>query len=112
MLELASDALESLGYRVLKSSSARDALTVLQGDGAIDFLFSDVVMPGGMNGVELAVRARQIRPDIEVLLTSGHAQGGLGAHDVPTDLPVLAKPYRVEQLSAQFTAARSRKLRA
>jgi signal transduction histidine kinase/ActR/RegA family two-component response regulator len=110
--EMAAGALESLGYRVLKCGSARDALTVLRGDEAIDFLFSDVVMPGGMNGVELAVRARQIRPDIKILLTSGQTQGGLAAHDVPTDLPVLAKPYRVEQLSAQFTAARSGKAQA
>jgi DNA-binding LytR/AlgR family response regulator len=64
-------------------------------------------MPGGINGVELAVRARQIRPDIKVLLTSGYTHGALAAHNVPTDLPLLAKPYRVEQLSAQFTTARS-----
>jgi CheY-like chemotaxis protein len=107
ILKMASGALESLGYRVLKAGSAREALTVLQGDAAVDFLFSDVVMPGGMNGVELAVRARQIRPDIKVLLTSGQAHGALAAHHVPADLPLLAKPYRVEQLSEQFTAARS-----
>jgi signal transduction histidine kinase len=107
VLDAAAGALQGIGYRVLKAGGARDALAVLQGDEAIDFLFSDVVMPGGMNGVELAVRARQIRPGIKVLLTSGQAHGALAAHELPKDLPLLAKPYRVEQLSEQFTAARS-----
>jgi hypothetical protein len=65
-----------------------------------------------MKGVELAVRARQIRLNIKVLLTAGYAHGALAAHYVPRHLPMLAKPYRVERLSAQFIAARSGKLQA
>jgi signal transduction histidine kinase/FixJ family two-component response regulator len=112
VLDAAAGTLEGIGYRVLKAGSAREALTVLQGDEAIDFLFSDVVMPGGMNGVELAVRARQIRPGIKVLLTSGQAHDGPAAHQYPADLPLLAKPYQVEQLSEKITAARSGQMKS
>jgi CheY-like chemotaxis protein len=95
--DLAVDTLKSLGYRVLEAASGPDALTVLHGGEPIDFLFSDIVMPGGMNGVELAVKARQVRPGIKVVLTSGYADGA--ARDIPKDVPLLPKPYTVEQLS-------------
>jgi two-component SAPR family response regulator len=61
-----------------------------------------VVMPGGMNGLQLATQARRIRPDIKVLLTSGYT-GSSGA-DLPDDISLLPKPYDRHQLSLQLGA--------
>ena len=66
----------------------------------IDILFSDVVMPGGMNGSQLAVEARRIRPDIKILLTSGYvANLDDGQVIGEGELPVLNKPYRRDELA-------------
>lgn len=106
--------LQALGgvYRLeLKQGAKTDAVRVDRAgfEAAILNLVINArdAMPDGV-----AVCARQIRPDIKVLLTSGYAHGAPAAHNVPKDLPLLAKPYRVEQLSAQFAAARSGKLQA
>ena len=96
LLIFAAEELSALGYRVLKASNARDALKHIQEDARIAVLFSDIVMPGGMNGVQLAVEARRIRPGLKVLLTSGGANPTMDA--VPADLDVLVKPYRPEDL--------------
>ena len=103
------DNLRELGYRVLTASNAIEALDRLRDDERVDVLFSDVVMPGGMNGVQLAVEAARIRPDIRVLLTSGYADDALSVHRVPTTMPVLAKPYRREDLASRL-ATRSQSL--
>jgi CheY-like chemotaxis protein len=63
--------LEALGYHVHEAENARAALTILAGDASVDLLFTDVVMPGGMDGIELAQRAVELRPKLKVLLTSG-----------------------------------------
>jgi CheY-like chemotaxis protein len=62
--------LRDLGHDVKSATNAREALVILRRDTKIDVRFSDVVMPGGMNGVELAIEARRIRPGLKVLLTS------------------------------------------
>ncbi|MBV8193121.1 MAG: MASE4 domain-containing protein [Alphaproteobacteria bacterium] len=98
---IAVDALKALGYRVLQAASAEEALGFLHGAEAIDVLLSDVVMPG-MNGAELAVKARTIRPALKVVLTSGQAGEALAAYGVPEDAPFLPKPYHPDQLSAQL----------
>lgn len=74
MLELVRDFLGSLGYRVLTASNGQDALKRLFEEPSISLLFSDVVMPGGINGYELAQRATAERPDLKVLLTSGYTE--------------------------------------
>ncbi len=100
VLELAVTALEDLGYTVLTAGNATDALTILNGEVRIDVLFSDVIMPGGMNGAQLAVEARRIRPGLKVLLTSGYTAEALAReHGMPLDLEVLGKPYRHEDLA-------------
>jgi signal transduction histidine kinase len=93
VLELAVTTISDLGYRVLTASDGPSALDIVQGDESIDLLFSDVVMPGGMNGFELINRARAIRTDLKVLVTSGYAN----VHRPGTDrleVPLLLKPYR------------------
>jgi CheY-like chemotaxis protein len=100
--EMAIESLIELGYGILTAASGPEALEVIRGGARIDILFSDIVMPGGMNGVELSVEAHRIRPDIRILLTSGYAAGALTGDDVPEGLNVIAKPYRLEDLSQKL----------
>ena len=98
--------LAEIGYGVIAARDAGEALERLRGDDRVDILFSDVVMPGGMNGVELANEARRLRPDLRVLLTSGYTGEALaGDHHVPGDVVVLVKPYRLEELAERLRVA-------
>jgi CheY-like chemotaxis protein len=99
---MASGLLADLGYEVLTASSAREALTVLQGGEAIDLLFTDVVMPDGMSGLDLAREAQRLRPALRILATSGHL--GRVEADQPK-VPVLNKPYRRHDLARAVRAA-------
>lgn len=103
VLELTVVALKDLGYTVLTAANAGDALEILRSAKEIDVLFSDVIMPGGMNGAQLAVEARRITPGIKVLLTSGYTAKALTKeHGMPDDLEVLSKPYRHEDLASEL----------
>jgi len=70
LLELAKESLEILGYRVLTASNGKEALERLAEHPTISLLFSDIVMPGGMNGYELMEQAMEYRSDLKVLLTT------------------------------------------
>lgn len=94
--DLIVDALDDLGYTVLKAHDGPSALDVLRGSTKIDVVFSDVSMPNGMSGVELATQIRQLRPEIRLILASGFAKGQIA--DIPQDVVFLPKPYRVRQL--------------
>jgi CheY-like chemotaxis protein len=93
--------LASLGYRVLQAEDAHAALEILERRGRqVDLLFSDVVMPGPLDGYGLAKRARQDRPEIKVLLTSGfpgEALARMGAD--ASAFRLLGKPYRKQDLA-------------
>jgi two-component system NtrC family sensor kinase len=102
VLELAVETLEDLGYVTVAAAGAHAALEQLKGADRVDVLFTDMVMPGGMNGLQLSTEARRLHPGIKVLLTSGHT--GLPGADLPRDIPVLPKPYDRHQLSAQLEA--------
>ncbi|CAO4186288.1 histidine kinase [Methylorubrum aminovorans] len=100
VLGMAVESLEELSYRVIVTRNANEALAYLHGVERIDILFSDVVMPGGMNGSQLAVEARRIRPDIKILLTSGYvANLDEGQVIGQGELPVLNKPYCRDELA-------------
>jgi signal transduction histidine kinase/CheY-like chemotaxis protein len=89
-----------LEYRVKTAADAQEALAILRADPGIDLLLSDVVMPGGMNGVQLAAEAQRIRADIKVLLTSGYSAAALSReHGLPATLEVLRKPYRRDEIA-------------
>ena len=98
VLEVAVESLTELGYKTLTANNAAAALECLRGRDRIDILFSDVVMPGGMNGVQLSAEARRVRPGLRVLLTSGYI-GGVGEGELPHDVPLLSKPYQREDLA-------------
>ena len=93
VLELAVNTINDLGYRVLTAADGPSALDIVRGAETIDLLFSDVVMPGGMNGFELINRARAIRAGLRALVTSGYANVRRSGADRP-DVPLLLKPYR------------------
>jgi len=102
VLAMAVESLEELRYKVEVARNAREALDRLAGADRIDVLFSDVVMPGGMNGAQLAIEARRLRPGLKILLTSGYA-GEFGADQVVGEnLPLLTKPYRRDELAAKL----------
>jgi nitrogen-specific signal transduction histidine kinase len=97
--------LASLGYRVLVASHAAEALDVLGREQEVDLLFTDVVMPGGMSGRQLADEATRRRPGLKVLFTSGYTQDGIvhgGRLDEGVEL--LAKPYRSSELARRVRA--------
>jgi PAS domain S-box-containing protein len=107
---MAIESLEELQYKVIVSCDAKDALRHLAGEARIDIMFSDVVMPGGMNGAQLAVEARKLRPELRILLTSGYV-GSSGNHDVlDQQLPVLNKPYRRDELAEKLRLVMGEKI--
>jgi CheY-like chemotaxis protein len=96
-------ALQQLGYTVLEASNGETALQVLHETAQIDMLFTDVIMPGGILGPELAAQARVIRPDIRVLLTTGYQGDPLLAKAGPlAQEAMIAKPYRNEDLALKL----------
>jgi len=101
---LVGEMLEHLGYRVTHAASATDALTALQNGCRVDIVFSDVMMPGGMNGVELAREIRTRALGVPVLLTSGYAEAAQQSA-AAEGVHVLAKPYRLEELAISLRTA-------
>ena len=103
VLLVAAESLRELGYQVETAVNATQALEILKGDHPVDLLFSDVIMPGGMNGVQLAVEARRIRPALKVLLSSGYTAAALSRdHGLPDNLNVVEKPYQREDLARKL----------
>jgi len=92
--------LTELGYKVREADSALPALAILSGGKAVDLLFTDIVMPGTMDGLDLAYQAMRLRPGLRVLLTSGFP-GGHGADQRMANSPfrLLGKPYSLRDLA-------------
>jgi PAS domain S-box-containing protein len=99
--------LEELGWDVIHAESGERALRLLALHADIDFVFSDVMMPGGMNGLELARRIRSERAALPVLLTSGYA-APIAKDAAAAGVPLLAKPFSLEALEAAIAQAASR----
>ena len=92
--------LNSLGYKTLAAASAAQALAIVGQGAHVDLLFTDVIMPGGMNGRELAEEVLRQRPTVRVLYTSGYTESALGLHGrVDAGLVLLPKPYRKAELA-------------
>jgi PAS domain S-box-containing protein len=93
--------LELIGYQVLEAADGPAAIEILERDDPIDLVFTDLIMPGGLSGREVAMRARQIRSGIKVLLTSGYAEELVHGDELQREnLKVLRKPYQQADLVA------------
>ena len=100
LLALAEEYLRSLGYSTYSANNGESALKLLKEHPDIDMLFSDVVMPGGMNGFELATNSVAFKPDIKVLLTSGFTAKTIAENIQKSYLDdLLHKPYRKNDLA-------------
>jgi len=101
--------LKNLGYRVLSVDHARAGLDILQREPGIDLMLSDVMLPGGMSGPDLAEQAKALRPDIRTLFMSGHAQQSAHLQSVlPEGCDLLDKPFRRFELAKRVRAALDR----
>jgi CheY-like chemotaxis protein len=92
------DMFEHLGYRATQAAGAEAALGALANDRSIRLLFSDIMVPGPMNGIELAQEVRKRRPELPVLLSSGHP-GPAQRQAEASGRKILSKPYRLEELA-------------
>jgi CheY-like chemotaxis protein len=90
-----AELLNQLGYSVRWVPDAATALQEIESDG-IDVVFSDIVMPGTMDGLGLAQAIRQKHPELPVLLATGYSEA---AQNAPADVPILRKPYQIHELS-------------
>ena len=87
--------IESLGYSTLEAGNATEALNVIGTAATIDLLFTDVIMPGPMNGRQLANEALKRRPSLRTLYTSGYTENAIVHHGrLDSGVLLLAKPYR------------------
>ena len=99
VLQFVTGQLLHLGHEVTAVSTAADALALLSHGQCFDLLFTDVVLPKGMSGVELARRASPMCPGLKVLLTSGYSEEVFEQHGRPPErTPLLRKPYRRKDL--------------
>ena len=106
LVEIAAQSLRSLGYRVITASDGAEALQALQRHSDIDLLFSDVVMPGDLNGYQLAAQAKAQFPNLRVLMASGHAEDAVNqSHQHTMHMELLRKPYSQRNLAFQVRAA-------
>lgn len=85
--------LEAIGFDVLQASDAESALAVLDRCSAVDLLFTDLSLPGGVNGAELAEKALEDFPDLKIILTTGRPEMAAGF-----DYPFISKPFRLVEL--------------
>jgi len=104
--DIATALLNELGYRVTRVGGVQPALDLLRAGERFDLVFSDVVMPGGMSGVDLAHVIRRDYPDLPVVLTTGYFNAA--DKPLPRGLPVLRKPYDMEELKRTLHSAMNR----
>ncbi|NKM88027.1 MULTISPECIES: hybrid sensor histidine kinase/response regulator [Rhizobium] len=94
--------LVTMGYSVLEAENGRRALEILEQNENIALLFTDIVMPGGLSGDEVAGEARKIRPELAVLFTSGYSEPSLATHEVIAGAQWLRKPYTARELATKI----------
>ncbi len=104
--EVALAVLEGAGYRVIEAASGDEAYRLLLSDPdmQIDVLFTDVVMPGRLDGIDLAHAARTLRPRLHILYATGFANLVRANRDADLQGPVLRKPYRPRELRRAIAA--------
>ena len=100
---LVTEVLEDLGYRAIEAADGTAGLQVLQSDVRIDLLVTDVGLPGGMNGRQVADAARVARPGLKVLFITGYAENAVLSHGhLDPGMHVLTKPFAMETLAGRI----------
>jgi CheY-like chemotaxis protein len=101
--EYAKSALEELGYKVLVAHDSAGALRIVDDGAHIDLLFTDIVLPGGMNGRQLSHEVLKARPGLAVLFTTGYTPNAIIHHGrLDPDVQLLSKPYTQDDLSRKI----------
>ena len=100
---LVTEVLEDLGYTAIEAADGPAGLSVLQSDVRIDLLVTDVGLPGGMNGRQVADAGRAVRPNLKILFITGYAENAaIGNGHLEPGMQVLTKPFAMEALAARI----------
>jgi PAS domain S-box-containing protein len=102
LLKVTSAKLTAFGYRVHCARNGAEAIEIFRSGQEFDLLFSDIVMPNGMNGVELAREARKLNKGIKILLTTGYAGDVLERHQAVDEFPIIDKPFHLADLARRL----------
>jgi CheY-like chemotaxis protein len=98
-----ADVLSDLGYTALEAGDGRSGLKILEAGTLIDLLVTDVGLPGGMNGRQLADAARKRRPNLSVLFVTGYAENSpIGSGLAARGMHLMTKPFTLEALAARI----------
>lgn len=100
------DFLTDQGFRVLEATNAAEALQELENDASIRIIFTDVDMPGSIDGLKLAAAVRDRWPPIQIIVTSGHRK--VSGDELPKGSPFFSKPYSLPQIADTIRAMGSR----
>lgn len=101
---LVADILEGLGYHALEAGDGAAGLKILNSDERIDLLITDVGLPGGLNGRQVADAARQSRPDLKILFITGYAENAVLSHGhLDPAMHVLTKPFSTDVMGQSIT---------
>ena len=100
LLMMATDLVEEAGFEAVEARSADQAVKILQDRKDIRIVFTDIDMPGSMNGMRLAAMVRDRWPPIEIIIVSGHVK--LGKDDMPARSVIYSKPYDAAKIAAQL----------
>ncbi len=96
------DVLSDLGFTVMEAVDGRSGLRIVESEARIDLMVTDVGLPGGMNGRQLADVAQQRRPGLKVLFITGYAEGAMvGNSLLDRGMQVMTKPFKVEAFAAR-----------
>ncbi len=106
MRKVAVNILQDQGYETVEAEDGAEAITQLTDGGAFDLLFTDVVLPGGMNGVEIAEEAKRVQPNVKVIYTTGYIENAV-VHDgeLAPGITLVNKPDRRAELLEKVRTA-------
>jgi CheY-like chemotaxis protein len=106
---LVTEILEDLGYSAIEAADSTAGLTVLRSDARIDLLISDVGLPGGLNGRQMADAAREGRPDLKVLFITGYAENAaISNGQLEPGMHIVTKPFAMDHLAARIQSILSK----
>jgi CheY-like chemotaxis protein len=100
---LVVDVLQELGYTAIEAGDGHSGLKMLQSAARVDLLITDIGLPGGLNGRQVADAARKLRPDMKVLFITGYAENAVLSHGrIDAGMQVMTKPFAMEGLASRI----------